>query len=163
MPGTVPEGKVCSKPVNSTDLVATFCAFAGIKLPWEVHGRDLTPLLKDPAGAEWPHACYYEFSGAHYGSDVAKVVRQQPAEAVYHHVPWYAALNDGRYKYVRYLAPGQIEEVYDLQKDPEELHNLAAEPAEAATLERLRAITLAEMRRTGADYADALPAPKAAK
>jgi arylsulfatase A-like enzyme len=157
MPGTLPAGKTCTKPVHSTDLVATFCAFAGVKLPWEVHGRDLTPLLNNPEGAEWPYPCYYEFSGAHYGSDVTRVVRQQPKEAVYHDVPWYGALNDGHYKYVRYLMPGEMEELYDLQADPEELKNLAADPSQKANLERLRAATVAEIRRTGADYVDDLP------
>ncbi|MDZ4289197.1 MAG: sulfatase-like hydrolase/transferase, partial [Prosthecobacter sp.] len=161
MPGTLPEGKVCAKPVNSTDLVATFSAFAGIELPWQIHGRDLTPLLKDPEGAEWPHPCYYEFTGAHYGSAVTQVVRQNPAQAVYHDIPWYAALNDGRYKYVRYLTPGETEELYDLQADPEELSNLASQPEQMDTLKRLRAAAIAELHRTGAAYADALPPSRA--
>ncbi|HYF37331.1 MAG TPA: sulfatase/phosphatase domain-containing protein, partial [Prosthecobacter sp.] len=157
MPGTLPQGETCTKPVNSTDLVATFCAFAGVKLPWEVHGRDLTPLLKNPAGADWPHPCYYEFSGAHYGSDVTAVIQGKASEAVYHEVPWYAAINDGRYKYVRYLTPGETEELYDLKADPEELTNLADKAGRQQELERLRAAAVSELRRTGAPYVEALP------
>jgi arylsulfatase A-like enzyme len=40
-PGTLPQGKVCRQPVNSADLVATFCARTGIGVPWTLHGRDL--------------------------------------------------------------------------------------------------------------------------
>jgi arylsulfatase A-like enzyme len=160
MPGTLPEAKTCAKPVNGADLVATFCAFAGIELPWAVHGRDLTPLLKDPEGAAWPHPCFYEFTGAHYGSDVTRVLQDDPSQAVYHSVPWYAALNDGHYKYIRYLTPGQNEELYDLKADPEELLNLAAMPDHAATLRRLRKAAIAELRRTSAPYADSLPSPQ---
>lgn len=158
-PGTLPEGKVCAKPVNAPDLIATFSATADIKIPWEVHGRDLTPLLKDPENAAWPYPCFFEGTGDHYGSAVTKVVRETPAEAEHHHVPWYAALNDGRFKYIRYLKPGVPEELYDLQSDPEELKNLATEAGHAADLERLRAAAVAELKRTGAGYADQLPSP----
>ncbi|GAA5133279.1 sulfatase [Prosthecobacter algae] len=157
MPGTVPEGKVCNKPVNGTDLVATFSSFAGISLPWEVHGRDLTPLLKDPTGAAWPHPCFYEATGDHFGSDVTEIVKNKPAEAAHHHVPWYAALNDGHYKYVRYLTPGETEELYDLQTDPEELINLADVKEQKDTLIRLRATAVEELRRTRAGYSENLP------
>lgn len=156
-PGTYPEDKVCGHPVNGTDLVATFSAAAGIPIPWEIHGRDLTPLLRDPEGASWDHPCFFEGTGDHYGSDVTRVVREAPDKAEHHHVPWYAAINDGRFKYVRYLKPGLPEELYDLQKDPEELANLAADAAHQAELLRLREATLGELRRTKAGYAELLP------
>ena len=70
-PGLTPAGKVCNVPVNAPDLVATFAAQAGVKIPWATHGRDLTPLLKDPAAA-WPHPCLYEFTGENYGSSANK-------------------------------------------------------------------------------------------
>lgn len=157
MPGTLPQGKVCTKPVNGTDLVATFSAFAGISLPWEIHGRDLTPLLKDPEGAGWPYPCFFEATGDHFGSDVTTVVKNTPDQAAHHHVPWYAALNDGHFKYVRYLTPGETEELYDLKADPEELINLADQPEHRATLKKLRAAALEELRRTKAGYAEDLP------
>lgn len=157
MPGTLPQGQVCEKPVNSPDLVATMSSFARLTVPWKLHGRDLTPLLKDPKGAVWEHPCFFEGTGDHFGSDVAKVVKANPGQAVHHHVPWYAALNDGRYKYVRYLAPDVPEELYDLQADPEELTNLAAEPAHRATLLRLRETAVQELDRTEAGYGKDLP------
>jgi arylsulfatase A-like enzyme len=156
-PGTLPENKVCARPVNGTDLVATFSAVAGIPIPWEIHGRDLSPLLRDPEGASWEHPCFFEGTGDHFGSDVTRVVMEAPDKAEHHHVPWYAAINDGRFKYVRYLKPGLPEELYDLQKDPEELTNLASAAAHQADLLRLRAVAVGELRRTKAGYSDALP------
>lgn len=156
-PGTLPEGKVCARPVNAPDLVATFSATAGIPIPWETHGRDLTPLLLDPEGAAWPHPCFFEATGDHYGSAVTRVMKESPDLAEHHHVPWYAAMNDGRFKYVRYLKPGVPEELYDLKSDPEELTNLALDSAHAADLIRLRDAAVAELRRTKAGYADLLP------
>ena len=79
MPGTLPEGKVSPHCVASPDLVATFHAFAGIAPAWAMHGRDLTPLLKNPA-MPWSQPVFYEFTGEHYGRDVAKVVNESPAK-----------------------------------------------------------------------------------
>ena len=38
---------------------------------------------------------------------------------------------EGRYKYIRNLIKGEMEELYDLQRDPEELVNLALKPSQA--------------------------------
>jgi len=142
--------------VTGADLVVTFFAVAGLELPWPMHGRDLTPLLRAP-DAPWPHPAFYEFTGDHYGADVTRVVSGAPQEAVYNDIPWYVALRDERWKYVRYLTPGETEELYDLRADPEELRNLADRPEHRATLGELRRRALAELRRTGAGFADHLP------
>lgn len=151
MPGTLPQGSTCAHCVTSPDLVATFHAFAGIPPAWPLHGRDLTPLLKDPSAA-WPHPAFYEFTGAHYGRAVAKVVNETPEQATYHNVPWYAAVREDRWKLIHYLEPGVGEELYDLQNDPEELANVAGKPENQAELSRLRASLQAELERTGARF-----------
>jgi arylsulfatase A-like enzyme len=152
LPGTVAAGKVCRQTPNAPDLVATFFAFAGVKPAWELHGRDLTPLLKNPA-ADWPHPCLYEHTGHHYGDDVAKVLKESPKDAIYQRVPWYTAVVHEGWKYVRYLQPGVADELYDLGSDPEELKNLAGEPKHAERLGRLREALAAELKRTAAPAA----------
>jgi arylsulfatase A-like enzyme len=159
MPGTFPQGKVSPRCVTAADLVVTFFAMAGMNLPWTMHGRDLTPLLKAPEGP-WEHPAFYEYTGEHFGSDVTRIVTNAPKEATYHEIPWYVALRDERWKYIRYLTPGETEELYDLTADPDELHNLADRVENGATLRALRGRTLAELNRTGADFADRLPATK---
>src|SRR5204863_8920658 len=114
-----------------------------------MHGRDITPLLKDPS-AKWPHACLYEHTGQHYGDDVAKVLKDSPKKAVHSKVPWYTAVVQDGWKYIRYLRPGVGEELYDLGSDPEELKNLIEEPKHAGRLRRLRAAMAAELKRTAA-------------
>ena len=49
MPGTVAQGKTCKYTPNAPDLVATFFAIAGATPPDDMHGRDITALLKDPS------------------------------------------------------------------------------------------------------------------
>lgn len=151
VPGLTPAGQVCAQPVNAPDLIATFAALTGVPLPWGGHGRDLTPLLRDPA-APWPHACLYEHTGQQYGSDVAKTVATDPARAVHNRVPWYVAVVQDRWKLIHYLRAGVGDELYDLQRDPDELENRIADPRERARLERLRAALAAELERTGAGF-----------
>jgi arylsulfatase A-like enzyme len=156
MPGTLPEGKVCKVPVGGQDLVPTFFRFAGIDLPWEMHGRDLTPLLQNP-DASWPHPLLLTYTGDKYGSDTLTI---PPKGQRRNSVAWWVFLRKGNYKYIRTLEEGEIEELYDLDKDPEELTNLALEPKYAALLKEFRAATLAELRRTKAGMVDRLPGVK---
>ena len=161
MPSRFAQGKVCAQPVHGVDLVSTFFATAGIAEPWEMHGRDLTPLLKNPDVKESEiRPLFYEHMGHEYGSDVEKTLLQHPEEAVHNNVPFYIALNDGRWKYIRYLKAGETEELYDLKTDPEELNNLADEPAKHGELKRLRALALEEARRTKAGFAEKMPATR---
>ncbi|MCI0457567.1 MAG: sulfatase-like hydrolase/transferase, partial [Gemmataceae bacterium] len=154
MPGTLPEGKVCQTPVGGADLVPTFFRFAGLEQPWEMHGHDLTPLLQNPDAA-WPHPVLIAFTGDRYGSDTVTI---PPRGERYHGIPWYLLLRQERYKYIRTLEEGEIEELYDVRADPEELTNLAQDPKYTDRLKQLREATLAELRRTGAGLAKNLPA-----
>ena len=52
------------------------------------------------------------------------------------------------------------EEIYDLLADPDELTNLAAHPANAALLKKLRAAAIAELKRTDAKMVNSLPPVK---
>ncbi len=156
LPGTVAAGKVCPQAPNAPDLVATLFGLAGVKPTGGLHGRDITPLLKDPA-TEWPHPCLYEHTGHDYGDDVAKVLKEDPKGAIYQKVPWYTAVVHDGWKYIRYLQPGVPEELYDLGSDPDELKNWAGEPKHAERLGRLREVLAAELRRTGAPVGMLLP------
>lgn len=149
MPGTIPTGKVCPQSVNAPDLVSTFFAFAGITPPKGLHGRDLTPLLKNP-DEEWKSPCMYEHTGQHYGEDVAKVLKEKAKEAIYQRVPWYTAVVAEDWKYIRYLQPGVPEELYHLAVDGEERENLAANRKHARRLERMRQLLADELKRTAA-------------
>lgn len=153
MPGRIPQGAVVDPPVGGADLVPTFFHFAGLDLPWEMHGHDLTPLLENPK-AGWPHPVLLPATGQRFGSDTNVIPTGE--EAFHSQIPWYVMLREGRYKYVRPLVT-DLEELYDLEADPEELDNLAAKPEHQATLKRMRAKMLSELRRTRAGFVDRMP------
>jgi arylsulfatase A-like enzyme len=155
-PGKLPQGRVIKHCVSGPDLVATLHAQAGIRPEWEIQGRDLTPLLKRPT-MDWKHPVFLELMGDRFGSDTTNIVTTAPSKAIHNEVPWYIALRTDEWKYVRYLTPGETEELYDLRTDPDELRNLADEPAQRDRLRTLRRQTIDHARRTGAGFADRLP------
>jgi arylsulfatase A-like enzyme len=159
MPGTIPAGKTCDVPAAGVDFAPTFFKFAGFdKLPWKMHGRDLTPLLKDPS-KKWDEPMLVTHTGRSFGKDTNDPSKMDTLETV----PWWVALRHGKMKYIRTLVENEIEELYDLDRDPDELTNLALRAENRATLERLRAMTIGELRRTEAGFVDKMPVPKTAK
>lgn len=152
-PGTIPQGKVCHQPVNSPDIVTTIAARAGISIPWKMHGKDLSPLLDNPQRTDWDHPVLMTFTGASYGSDA----RVRPSGEVYHDVPWWIMLRHHQFKYIRYLIPGETEELYDLKSDPEELDNLASQAEKSELLKSMRGQAIDELRKTDAPFVDELP------
>ena len=62
----------------------------------------------------------------------------------------YKAVRTDRHKYIKWVnraRNGELDELYDLEKDPFEINNLAKKPAYHATREKLHR----EMRRLAAD------------
>jgi arylsulfatase A-like enzyme len=154
MPGTLPSGAVCPVPASGVDLAPTLLAFAGIAPAWTMHGRDLGPLLRNPA-ADWPHPVLLMNTHSRYGADTAVIPSQKSARP--DRVPWWVLLRQGRFKYIRTMVENEPEELYDLEADPGELVNLALDPAHRGMLNQLRGETLAELRRVEAPFVNRLP------
>jgi arylsulfatase A-like enzyme len=159
LPGRAAAGKVCRHPVAMLDLIPTIFALAGTPPPWSLHGHDLSPILKDP-DAPWPHPVMLEFFGHRFGEETDRALTGNDGLGG---VPWWLSLRQGKYKYIRTLVENEIEELYDLEADPEELTNLALVPKDRATLEDLRARLEAELKRTNAGLLKNLPPPRNAK
>ena len=155
-PDRVEQGKVCEHPVTGPDVIPTIYSFAGLDLPWKMHGRDLTPLLKNPEST-WPHPALMTFTADQYGSNT-----KDPATSsrFVDKVPWWVSLSEGHFKYIRTLEADEIEELYDLRSDPAELHNLALDPNHADQLKSFRNKTIAELHRTEAPFVGNLPPVK---
>lgn len=127
-------GKVIEAPVLNLDLPSTFLDLAGAPVPAHYQGRSLRPMLTDSVPADWRTETFHE----HF--------------AVRNRIPAYEGLRTARFKYARYFDHSH-EFLHDLQNDPDELKNLATDPAHAATLTKLRARTDALVSQ----YGGALP------
>ncbi len=153
-PGTVPGGATCRHPVNGPDLVSTLLAQSGTPEPWDMHGRDISPLLRDPDRKDWDHGTLLAFTGIEWGDRTDHLPR-----FIKHTrgVPWWVSYSRGPYKYIRTLEENEIEELYDLERDPEELENLAMQPEFHPLVARFREAALDELGRTDAPFLEVLP------
>ena len=71
-------------------------------------------------------------------------------------------MRDGKYKYIRHFKDDVIEELYDMEKDPDELDNLAVNAKYHEKLIELRLKAVEEFRNKDGDFVDHLPEPKQA-
>jgi arylsulfatase A-like enzyme len=114
-------GKATAQQVITTDFSTTLLALAGLEIPSSMTGRDLTQLVNDPAAA-WREDFFYDHPYSHKGA-----------------IPRTIGVRTATHSYTRYIDPTPpFEQLFDLQADPDQLRNLAADPAHAELLEKLR-------------------------
>ncbi len=115
-------GRVCEEMVLNIDMGPTMVDMAGIPVPTCMQGRSIAPLLRNTK-ASWRDEWFYEHLYDHKG-------RIEPSVGV----------RGKRWKYTRYFRQEPVyETLYDLKGDPQELHDLARDPAHQKILEELRA------------------------
>ncbi|MAT12272.1 MAG: sulfatase [Rhodopirellula sp.] len=155
-PGKIREGGVVNEPVGGVDLPPTFFHYASLPLPWQMHGHNLAPVLKNPK-KKWRHPTLTVMTGQNYGSATDVVPTEDNILLATAKVPWWVSLAEGDFKYIRTLVEGEVEELYDLKSDPQELVNLAMKPQYLSRLRAMRAATITELKRTDAGMVDNLP------
>ena len=158
MPGRVARGEVCRQPVSVVDIPPTLLGFAGVPLPWEMHGHDLAPLLRRPHTPS-DRPMVMENFGLRLGTETDRGETGDGA-LMNGRVPWWLFLRQGKYKYIRTLVPDEIEELYDLESDPHELKNLALDASHRPTLVDYENRLRTELKRTKAALVDKLPPPR---
>jgi len=124
-------GKVVDALALNLDLPATFLDWAGVPVPEQYQGRSLQPIVDGEEPRSWRTETFHE----HF--------------AVRNRIPAWEGVRTKRYKYARYFDHENYEFLYDLQSDPDELVNLAGEPAYAETLNALRGRTTAIVDELG--------------
>jgi len=109
--GVTKPGLVDEKNLVSTgmDLIPTLCDYAGIKPPADLPGRSVRALAEGRPVEAWRSYVVSETSGGRM-------------------------VCSGRYKYCVYAEGERREQLVDLEKDPGEMKNLAADPAHAEVL-----------------------------
>lgn len=132
-PGTLPTGRKCEQIVSHIDVLPTILEMCGVTPPRELHcdGRSLVPLMKGKGG-EWPERTLFfqqtrpDYAHRIYGDEPRPFVncaaRGQKYKAV-------MVSSDREAMYFR-PATFQETELYDIEQDPGEQHNVAGEHPE---------------------------------
>ncbi len=141
-PGVIQPGSVNQDLVQNLDFAQTFLDLCGADEPEDMQGRSLTPLLKGKTPADWRKSIYYhyyEFPGSH-------------------NVRRHYGVRTHRYKLIHfYMIDGW--ELYDLQKDPNELNSVYGQDGFEEITTELKA-ELARLRTQYQVPEDTRPLPK---
>ena len=132
-PAKIKPGAVSDALAINCDFAATFLELAGAPIPAEMQGRSLAPLFTGATPANWRHEIYYRYyhdpghhdTRAHYG------------------------IRTDTHKLIHYWKSDQWE-LFDLEKDPDELKNLYSLPAAQPLVTQLKA----QLRRLKAEVGD---------
>ena len=110
--------------VQNIDYAPTFLEMAGVEIPSDIQGISLVPLLKeDKVPRQWRKQLYYHFY-------------EYPAE---HMVKRHYGVRTDRYKLIHFYNDIDSWELYDLQTDPMEMHNVYDDPSYAKIRKKLHA------------------------
>ena len=129
-PGVAQPGTRCGAFVLNTDVAPTLLDAAALQPPGDLHGRSLIPLLRGQQPVDWRTAMYYHYY-------------EYPQS---HRVRPHRGVRTGRYKLIHFYTVDEWE-MYDLQRDPNELQNIYGDPRYAYTQKGL----MAEMERLSAE------------
>lgn len=72
-------------------------------------------------------------------------------------VPWYGFVIEDRFKYIQAFLEDEIPDLYHIDNDPEELHNLALLPQYRQTVTEHPELLKSELARTRARFMADLP------
>ncbi|MEM9400582.1 MAG: sulfatase, partial [Verrucomicrobiota bacterium] len=149
-PNVIKPGSVNADLVQNIDNAPTFLDIAGVPIPEDMDGVSLVPLLKGKTPQDWRTSLYYhyfEYPGIH------KVRRHE-------------GVSNKRFKLIRFYGvdvPGNEEwELYDLERDPQEMNSVYNNPEYASQVKQLKA-ELSQLRSHYGVTEEVLPKQRPSK
>lgn len=115
-PNQIKPGSRINHMIQNIDYAPTFLDIAGLKIPSDMQGRSLLPLLRNEPVEDWRDSVYYHYY--HNGA---------------YNLPKIEGARTDRYKLIRYydhktLNYGEQWELFDLKKDPQEMSSVFDDP-----------------------------------
>ncbi len=105
-PGVVKPGSRINGMVMNLDIAPTCLEVAGVPVPGDVQGKSFLSLLKNPSGSIRKSMYYHYY------------------EMAEHSVWPHFGIRTQQYKLIRFYQEGEKWELFDLLKDPSEMHNV---------------------------------------
>lgn len=111
-------GVVSDMFVESVDVLPSCLDAAGLEIPPAIQGKSLLPLMRREVPNDWRHETYAEWTFEYYKSSRDMNIPREKCRAI--------MLRDKKYNYCHFN--GLPDLLFDLEKDPDELHNVAQGP-----------------------------------
>jgi len=132
--------------VLNADFAPLFLDLAGVPVPEDMQGRSFRPLLQGSTPPDWREGMYYRYwmNKAHHNVAAHYGIRTQKHKLIYY---YYDGCGQPGTEQGHCAGPGDILsldglapewELFDLEKDPQELHNVVHDPAYAGVFQELK-------------------------
>ncbi|MBN1153964.1 sulfatase [candidate division KSB1 bacterium] len=112
-PKHIEPGLVSDDIVLNLDFAPTFLHYADVKVPSDMQGESMKPLLTSTTPNKWRKSMYYHYYEYPHG---------------WHDVKKHYGVRTDRYKLIHFYDDIDAWELYDLQEDPNELNNVYSDP-----------------------------------
>ena len=134
-PREIQPGSSCDAMALNIDFAETWLDYAGLSIPEDMQGTSLRPLFNDDTPDDWRTSMYYRYW----------------MHLTHHYVPAHYGIRTDRYKLIYYYGEalgttGSIDEpkapeweLFDLEKDPNEMCSVYDDPAYADIVTELTA------------------------
>ena len=120
-PGFIEPGSTITQVVRNIDVAPTLLELAGVARPDDMDGRSVLPVLRGES-VTWEGELLYEYYW----------------EYAFPHTPTTLAIRGDRYKFIYYPGVWDLQELYDLETDPQERHNLIDVPEHRNRIAEMR-------------------------
>jgi arylsulfatase A-like enzyme len=127
-----PRSRIDAMALN-IDFAPTFLDAAGVRVPADMQGRSLVPVLRGKTPADWRPSMYYRYY-------------HDPGD---HNTRAHYGVRTRTHKLIHFWKKDQWE-LFDLVNDPSELHNLYGQPGQEALTASLKA-ELARVKQAARD------------
>lgn len=117
-------GRIVDHFTETIDVMPTLLDWVGLEVPQACDGRSLRPFLSGEPPEDWRTEVHYEYDFRTSFADIHQQVLDLQIDQCS-----LAVIQDTQYKYVHFDRLPPL--FFDLAADPQQFHNLAAEPAYA--------------------------------
>ena len=121
-PKLVKAGSVNQDIISNIDFAPTLLELAGIKTSQKMQGKSFATILEGKTPKNWQKGMYYHYYEFPY----------------WHHVQPHYGIRTQKYTLAHFYYNIDVWELYDLEKDPYEIHNIINDPQYATIVSNLK-------------------------